>query len=104
MHHLKEEFVTAASPVTRLLGHSLAVALGFCGLAIISLVPIGAIKALIWFGIVQLVEPLHALETLLLIVDIVLFAVVFMSGVAVFAAETLAATAKQIKTAWREHG
>lgn len=104
MHHLKEEFVTSASPVTRLLGHSLAVALGFCGLAGISLIPVGAIKLLIWLGMEQLAGPLHALETLLLVVDIVLFGVVFLSGVVVFAAETLATTIRQIKEAWRNHG
>lgn len=103
MQHLKEEFVTAASPVTRLLGHSLAVALGFCGLAMISLIPIVAIKTLICLGIIQLVEPLHFLETLLLIVDILLFGVVFLSGVAVFVAETLATTIRQIKATRRNY-
>jgi hypothetical protein len=98
---LKDEFVTAASPMMRLLGHSLATAIGFCGLALISLVPIGVVKMLIWLGIRQLVELLYALETLLLIVDVGLFSVIFLTGVAVFVVETLAATKRQINAAWR---
>jgi hypothetical protein len=100
---LKDEFITAASPVMRLLGHSLATAIGFCGLALISLVPIGVVKALIWLGIGQLVELLHALETLLLVVDVGLFGVIFLAGVAVFVVETLVATKRQINAAWRNN-
>lgn len=59
-HGVRDEFVMAASPATRLLGHSLAVSLGFCGLAAISMIPIGAMKVLIWLGIGHLAEPLHA--------------------------------------------
>ncbi len=103
MSHLQDEFVTAASPVSRFLGHSLAVAFGFCGLAIISLIPIGVVKLLIWLGMDQLAGTLHGLETLLLVVDIGLFGVVFLSGAAVFLAETLAASIRQIKAAWRKH-
>lgn len=102
-YSVRDEFVMAASPVTRLLGHSLAVALGFCGLAAISMIPIGAMKVLIWLGIGHLAEPLHALETLLLVVDICLFGIVFLSGVAVFLVETLTATRRQVIMAWRNH-
>lgn len=104
MSHITDEFISAASPVTRLLGHSLAVSLGFFGLALISLIPIGTIRLLILAGMDQLASPLHVLELLLLAVDIALFGVVFLSGVAVFLAETLASTIRQVKCAWRDHG
>lgn len=104
MGHIQQDFVHAASPVTRFLGHSLAVALGFCGLAVISLIPIGVVKLLIRFGVDQLAGTLHGLETLLLVVDIGLFGIVFLSGAAVFLAETLATSLEQIKSAWRKHG
>jgi hypothetical protein len=98
---LKDKFATAAFPVIRLLGHSLATAIGFCGLALISLIPIGVVKVLIWLGIRQLVELLHALETLLLVIDVGLFGVIFLTGVAVFVVEVLASTKRQINAAWR---
>lgn len=104
MSHLTDEFVSAASPVSRFLGHSLSVAFGFFGLALISLIPIGTVRLLICAGMDQLAGPLHLLETLLLTVDIALFGVVFLSGVAVFLAETLASTIRQVKLAWRDHG
>ncbi len=104
MSHLKDEFVSAASPVARFLGHSLAVAAGFFGLAMISLIPIGTVRLLIWGGMDQLAGQLHLLESLLLAVDIALFGVVFLSGVAVFLAETLASTIRQVKRAWRDRG
>lgn len=103
MGHIQQDFVHAASPVARFLGHSLAVALGFCGLAVISLIPIGVIKLLIRLGVDQLAGTLHGLETLLLVVDIGLFGIVFLSGAAVFLAETLATSLEQIKSAWRKH-
>lgn len=103
MSHLTNEFVLAASPVARFLGHTLAVALGFLGLALISLIPIGAVRLLIWAGMDQLAGSLHLLESLLLTVDILLFGVVFLSGAAIFLAETLASTIRQIKHAWRGH-
>ena len=77
---------------------------GYVGLALISLIPIGTVRLLIWAGMDQLAGPLHLLETLLLTVDIALFGVVFLSGVAVFLAETLASTIRQVKLAWRDHG
>lgn len=104
MNHVKGEFLSAASPVARLLGHSLAVVIGFAGLALISLLPIAVVRLLIWIGMPQLAEPLHLLETLLLLVDIGLFGIVFLTGVVVFLVETLATTKRQIKAAWRDHG
>jgi hypothetical protein len=103
---IKKEFETAASPIARLIGHSLASAFGFCSLTVVSLIPIVVIRLLINAGFDQLAEPLHSLEMLLLIVDIVLFMVVFLSGVVVFAVETLATARDQISEAWRkvDHG
>ncbi len=103
MDRLKDEFETSVSPVARLLGHSLAAAMGFCGLALISLIPVGVVRVLIWVGMESLAVPLHTLENLLLAADVALFAVVFLSGVIVFAAETLTSARHQIKRAWKEH-
>lgn len=100
-NQVKKEFISAASPVARLLGHSLAVALGFCGLAVISMIPVGIIKVLIWLGIESLIEPLHALEKFLLYVDVGLFSLVFSTGVIVFVVEVAASTKRQVIMAWR---
>ena len=43
-----------AAPLARLIGHSLAAAVGFCALAAISLIPIQVVKALIVLGFSQI--------------------------------------------------
>jgi hypothetical protein len=101
METLKENFEQASSPVARLLGHSLAVSLGFCGLAVISLIPVLALKLLVLIGMEELAVPLHNLEIMLLLADIGLFAVVFLTGVIVFAVETIATAKRQIRKAWK---
>lgn len=83
--HMKLEFENVAGPVARLLGHSAAAALGFCGL-----------------GASEIALPLRALELTLLFADIGLFAVVFLSGVAVFAAETVSTATRRIRLALSE--
>jgi hypothetical protein len=98
---INKEFETAASPIAWLIGHSLASAFGFCGLAVVSLIPIGVIRLLIFAGLDQLADPLHSLEMLLLLVDIALFGIVFLSGVVVFTVETIATTIRQAKKAWK---
>lgn len=99
---VKSELGAASAPIARLIGHSLASAIGFCELALVSLIPIGAIRLLIFAGLDQLAEPLHSLESLLLLVDIGLFAVVFLSGVVIFAVEMLATTIRRIKEVWKD--
>jgi hypothetical protein len=83
-----EEIGRALSPVARFLGHSLAAALGFAGLALLSLVPVGVVRGLHALGVADLVMWLHGLETMLFIVDVVLFVAVFLAGAIVFLAET----------------
>lgn len=99
---MKLEFEDAAAPLARLLGHSVAAAFGFCGLAVISLVPIEVLKRLSVLGVPELLQPLQVLEETLLFADVCLFAVIFLSGIAVFAAETLAAAKRRIGAAMRE--
>jgi hypothetical protein len=83
-----------AIPLARLLGHSLTGALGFCALGAIALIPVLLLRLLVAIGVPELAEPLRVLEITLLLADILLFAVIFVGGVAVFAVET-------IGTAWR---
>lgn len=101
---LKTAVVTGLSPVAKLLGHSLASALGFAGLAVISLVPLGVVHLLHAFGLEQLAVELHGLESFLLMLDIVLSGTVFLSGVVVFLAEILAEAKRQIVTAFQPEG
>jgi len=86
------------------LGHALAAALGFCGLGLISLIPILVVKALLWLGFSELAGPLRSLEAALLFADIGLFALVLLSGIAVFAVETIAAARRRIRHAWKGSG
>ena len=93
---MKRAVEEAAAPLARLIGHSLAAAVGFCALAAISLIPIQAVKVLTLLGFSQIARPLHVLEQALLFADVCLFAVNFISGVAVFAAETVDAARRRI--------
>jgi len=86
-----------AAPLVRLVGHSLAAAVGFCALAAISLIPIQVVKMLMLLGFSQITRPLQILEQTLLFADVCLFAVIFLSGVAVFAAETIDAATRRIR-------
>lgn len=96
---MKIAFEDAAMPLARLVGHSLAAAAGFCALAAISLIPIEVVKLLLLFGVSELVRPLQVLEQTLLFADVCLFAVIFLSAIAVFAAETIGAAKRRIKAA-----
>ena len=80
---MKVEFGDAAAPLARLVGHSLSAAIGFCALAVISVVPIEMLKFPSLIGISERVQPLLILEQTLLFADVCLFAVIFLSGVAV---------------------
>lgn len=84
---VKDATVKALTPVAKLLGHTLACSVGFVGLALLSLVPVLTVKALVMMGLEGLAEHLHSLETFIFTVDIVLFGVVFLAGVAEFALE-----------------
>jgi hypothetical protein len=96
------EFEDAAAPMARLLGRSVAAAIAFCALAAISLIPIMVLKMLFLIGISELVLPLRVVEQTLLFADACLFAVIFLSGVAVFAAETIGAAKRRIEAALSE--
>lgn len=96
---MRYEFEEIVFPLARLLGHSLAAAVGFCGLGAISLIPIFVIKLLIAIAVPELAHPLRALETALLLADIALFAVIFIGGVAVFAVETTGTAWRRIRAA-----
>lgn len=99
---ISDDFIKSASPISRLMGHSLASAFGFCGLAIISLIPLGIIRVLIYLGLDILAEPLHTLENLLFVVDMGVFAIVFLTGVLVFTIEIIANTISSIRKILRE--
>ena len=96
---IKKEFETAVSPVMRLLGHSMATAVGFAGLALISMVPLGVLQLLVHFGWTELAQSMHALESLLFFGDLGLFALVMLRGVVVFLVEVVVATKQDIKKA-----
>jgi hypothetical protein len=83
----RREFEQPLAAVARFLGHSVAAALGFAGLAAISLLPIAAVRVLNAFGVDDLALRLHALEAMLEIVDLLLFTAVFLAGAIVFLAE-----------------
>lgn len=104
MENIRTKFEDAAIPVARLLGHALAAALGSCGLGLISLIPILVVKALLWLGFSGLAGPLRRLEAPLLFADIGPFALVLLSGIAVFAAETIAAARRRIRHARKDSG
>jgi|CABS01.1.fsa_nt_gi predicted membrane channel-forming protein YqfA (hemolysin III family) len=80
-----------------LVAHSIAAAVGFTGLAIASAIPLLVSHFLIMLGLSQLEEPLHILESVLLSADILLFLVVFLSGVAVYLVATVAHAVKEIR-------
>lgn len=93
---LKNVVIASLSPVAKLMGHSLASALGFAGLALVSLVPIGVVHLLHAAGLEQLADKLHGLENFLLTLDIILSGTVFSTGVAVFLTEVLVETKRQV--------
>jgi hypothetical protein len=99
---VKIELEDAAAPLARLLGHSVAAAVGFCALAAISIIPLEVLRLLSQIGISELVQPLRVLEQTLLFADVCLFAVIFVSAIAVFAADTLGAARRRIQAALRE--
>lgn len=84
---LRREIEHSASPVARLLGHSLAAALGFVGIALISLIPVSVVSLLQRVGVGDLAAWLRGLEVVLVIADIGLFVAVFLAGIVVFLAE-----------------
>ncbi|HJU23600.1 MAG TPA: hypothetical protein VJ891_13915 [Casimicrobiaceae bacterium] len=98
---MKLEYETAVA-LAELLGHSLAAAIGFCALVAISVIPILALRLLVFLGASELSMPLKFLEQLLLLADVSLFAVTFLSGLAAFTADTVAAARRRIRAHWRE--
>jgi hypothetical protein len=92
----RSETEKALAPVARFLGHSFAAAIGFAGLALISLIPIGVIHAIKAWGDAELAGSLRWLELTLLTVDIGLFMTVFVAGAVIFAAEMYVETEARI--------
>jgi hypothetical protein len=90
-------------PLARLVGHAFAAAVGFFALAAISLIPIEIVKVLALLGFSEISRKLELLEQTLLFADACLFAVIFLSAAAVFAAETLDAARRRIRTALGGH-
>ena len=82
--------------VAQFLGHSLAAALGFAGLAVIALIPIGITQLIKAWGDPGLASSLHWLEITLFAVDIALFLVVFLAGAVIFAVEVYVDTRARI--------
>ena len=82
--------------VARFLGHSAAAALAFAGLTLISLVPVVVLRGLHELGFGDLVSSLHPLETVLQLVDVVLFLAVFLTGAVLFVAEIVADAERRI--------
>jgi hypothetical protein len=102
MKNLREAFIALLVPVAYLIGHSLAVGLGFAGLALVSLIPVGVVKALIAIGLTELAETLAWLETVLVVTDVALFLVVFFTGVAVFVVQVFSAAKDEIRKVRKE--
>jgi hypothetical protein len=86
----------AMSPVSRFLGHSLAAALGFTALAVISLIPIGVVHLIEIWGEGKLAGSMRFVEITLLTVDIALFLAVFLLGAVTFLAEVYVETETRI--------
>ena len=99
---MKFQLEDIAVPLAKLLGHSLAAAIGFVGLGAISLIPIAVLKILVALGIPELVQPLRALGIMLLLADIALFAVIFVFGAVVFAVDTISAAKRRIDAALKD--
>ncbi|RUP35716.1 MAG: hypothetical protein EKK45_00320 [Curvibacter sp.] len=79
--------VSPFEPVSQFLGHSLAAAIGFVGLALISRIPVLILSLIAkWLGM-ELPPALHVVEELMFWADVILFTVVFASGVVIFLVE-----------------
>ena len=79
-------------PVSQFLGHSFAAAIGFVGLALVSRIPVLALSLIAkWLG-VEAPPALHFVEELMFWADVVLFTVVFASGVVIFLVEVYVET------------
>lgn len=100
MEAVKNEFKSAASPIARLIGHSLAVALGFVVFAVVSALPLLVVRLLISMGMSDLASALHSIEYLIFALDVGIFVVVLLTGVVVFVVETLATTRNKVIHAW----
>jgi hypothetical protein len=90
-------FLQALTPIAWLCGHALATALGFCVLVLISLIPIGVLKLLVFIGITSLVGALDVLEKVVFYGDIGLFVVVVVAGIIKFIIEIIGSVKGAIK-------
>jgi ABC-type uncharacterized transport system fused permease/ATPase subunit len=95
------ELKEAAAPIVRLIGHMLAVALGFVVFAAVSMIPVAMVHVMVAFGFTDLAQLLHNMEKFILWVDICVFVVVFLSGVFVFLTEVWLSAKAQIQQARR---
>ena len=101
MDRLKIEFKEAAAPIVRLIGHVLAVAIGFAVFAAVSMIPVAMVHLMVAFGFTDLAQLLHNMEKVILLVDIALFGVVLLSGVFVFLTQVWFTAKAQIQQARR---
>ena len=94
---MQSHFIDTAAPISRLLGHSLAVMIGFVGFAAISLVPVGVLKVIVLLGAEHLAHLLEPVETAIVLADIGLFGLIFVNGIVVFVVEEVMTTIRTIR-------
>ena len=80
MPELYEHFIEAATPITRFVGHALAVSLGLVLLAFVFLIPIALINALDFAGLTELARYLEYIDHGLLYADLIFFALLLLVG------------------------
>jgi hypothetical protein len=86
-NEFKKNFDEAFAPISRLIAHGIAVAIGFMAICAISMIPIITLKILIFCGIVETSETLHKLETAILFGDLLLFLIILVAGILIFIKE-----------------
>lgn len=67
-------------PLVRFAGHSIATALGFIVLVLVTLAPVYVVKGIAWLGLVELADQLRWLEKGILYLDIFPYLVVLLFG------------------------
>lgn len=95
----------AVNPVARLVGHSLAAAIGFALMALVALIPLGTLKLLEAAGVDTLKQWMEPGELVLLYADTALSGVVFLAGVLHFLLDLYVDFERRIIATWnrRKH-
>jgi len=99
---VKRTVAESAAPIARFVGHSLAVALGFVLLTFILLIPIGVVKALVYFGIRELSAVLELLEVGLLYGEIAFFVLTLIIGAIELLLVEIIGAMERVQKTWRE--